>query len=135
MKTFVLFITDQDVDKEDKTDAIKYYRTLPGMVRNYFGNIDKMGPYNRSYGYVPISPSKIDKVNIVENIKLLIERLPDGFTDYRIPVVIDTTKTNFVISDEIRNSISEMEKALQAFNQSFSFALLNTSSEFNLVKA
>lgn len=133
MKTFIIFVTDQDIDKEDKTDTLAYYRTLPGMLRNYLGNCDKIGRFTRSYGYIGIDPDKVSKTNIIETVTSLKNRLPDGFTDYKIPVIIDTSKTEYNVPDNIVAELADLEKELIAVDGNFSFLLLKNTIDNRLV--
>lgn len=132
MQTFVIFVTDKSVDSEHDTRSIEYYRSLPGMVRNYFGNLDKVGPFTRSYGYISISPSRVGMTKIKEMIQSLREQLPQGPASYTIPVVVDTTETGFILSNELLEALKMLEKELKELDETFKFNILKNNVENRL---
>lgn len=135
MQTFVIFITNNSVDSEHDVRSIEYYRSLPGMVRNYFGNLDKVGPFTRSYGYIAISPDRLEETKIVDMIESIRKQLPQGHTSYTIPVVVDTSDTGFIMKSGLMESLRALEATLKGLDETFKFNILKNNVEHRLEPA
>lgn len=132
MITYVIFVSEKDLDQTVEVNTPAYYKTLTGMVRNYYGNSNKQGKFTRSYGYIQLTTETVKTANMADVINSLSKQLPAGHTEFSIPVVIDTTDKGFILPPTILDDLDKLEKDLQQVNSNFKFKLLKTNSEYRL---
>lgn len=129
MRTYVVFVTDKDLDIDMSVQDPLYYKTLNGMVRNYYGNTNAVANFVRSYGYSVISPRHIAKSSISSIVSELRGKLTGAFDNYQIPVIVDCAPDQL---DLVCTELDRMEAEIKAVNPEWQFNRLAPTSTFHL---
>lgn len=126
MRTFVIFVTRQDLDSDMSVQDPLYYKTLNGMLRNYYGNSNSTASYIRSYGYVVLQPQNVQNEDVVSYLDEVASRLPEGHSSYDIPVVIDCQPEEMAV---ILNKLTDVETNLRTRHPAYKLNLLVPSKD------
>lgn len=129
MRTYVVFITENDLDVDMSVQAPNYYKTLNGMVRNYFGNTNAVESFVRSYGYAVIKPGNVTRESIESIIANLKGRMGGYVDNYTIPVVIDCKPEEL---ETVLTELDRMEVELTKANPNWKMNRLRPSAARHL---